>query len=56
MLTVPPLADVGIPAPVESADTPLVSWTNGDASGGELAIVSVTEATTLLGIADVFMP
>jgi hypothetical protein len=49
IVTVPPLTDVGIEAPVEPADRPLASWINDEVSGVESAKVSVTEATTLLG-------
>jgi hypothetical protein len=50
IVTVPPLAEVDIPVPAESAETPLVSWTDEDVSGVESAKVKVTEATTLFGI------
>jgi hypothetical protein len=56
IVTVPPVAEVGIPVPVEAADKPLVSWTDDEVSGVELAKVSVTVATTLLGIVVVLMP
>jgi hypothetical protein len=50
MVTVPPLAEVDIPAPAESAETLLVSWTDEDVSGVDSANVNVSEATTLFGI------
>lgn len=56
MATVPPLAVVGMPAPVESADRALVNWTDADESVGDAAKVRVTEATTLFGIDEVFSP
>ena len=56
MVTVPPLAEVGIAAPVESADTAFVNWTDEDVSLVEEARLSVTEATTLLGIVSEFSP
>ena len=54
MVTVPPLTDVGIAAPVESADTPFVNWTDEDVSVVEEAKFSVTEAITLFGIVSEF--
>jgi hypothetical protein len=51
IVTVPPVAEVVTPAPAESAEMPLVSWTEEDVSGVESAKVKVTEATTLFGIA-----
>lgn len=56
IVTVPPLADVGIPAPLDAADMPLVSWTDDEVSRVEFARVSVTDATTLSGIAVVLRP
>lgn len=56
IVTVPPLAVVGIADPVESADTPLVSVTDDEVSDVELARFNVTEATTLLGSEVVFRP
>lgn len=56
IVTVPPLAEVDIAAPLESAETPLVTWTEEEVSCVEPATVSVTEATTLLGIAVGFSP
>jgi len=56
IVTVPPLVVVGIAAPVEDADTPFVSVTDDDVSEVELARSNVTEATTLLGIDEVFRP
>ncbi len=56
MVTVPPLTDVGIAAPVESADTPFVNWTDEDVSVVEEAKFSVTEAITLFGIVSEFRP
>lgn len=50
MVTVVPLADVGIAAPVESAERPFVSWTDEDVSGVEPAKSRVTEARTLFGM------
>ena len=55
-MTVPPLADVGIPAPVESAERLFVSCTDEDESCVEPAKVKVTEATTAFGIAAVLRP
>lgn len=49
-MTVAPLADVGIAAPVESAEILFESWTAEEVSWVEPAKVSVTEATTLFGI------
>ncbi len=51
IVTVPPLTDVDIPFPVESADIPPVSWTDEDVSRVEPDKARVTEATTLFGIA-----
>jgi hypothetical protein len=56
MVTVPPLTDVAIPVPLESADVALLSWTGDELSEVEFARVNVTEATTLSGIAVVFRP
>jgi hypothetical protein len=56
MVTVPPLAEVGIAAPVESADTAFVNWTDEDGSVVEEAKFRVTEATTLFGIVSEFSP
>jgi len=56
IVTVDPDALVAIFAPVESADTPLVSWTVEDESGVDPARVRVTAATTLLGIGVELMP
>ncbi len=56
IVTVPPVADVAIAAPVESAETPLLSWTGEDVSAVEAARVRVTEATTLFGIARELSP
>jgi hypothetical protein len=56
IVTVPPLAEVDIPAPAESAETPLVSWTGEVESVGEFANVSVSEATTLFGIVKELRP
>jgi hypothetical protein len=50
IVTVPPLAEVAIPAPAESAEMLLVSCTDEDVSGVESAKVKVSEATTLFGI------
>jgi hypothetical protein len=50
IVTVPPLAEVDIPAPAESAEKPSVSWTDEDVSAVEFAKVKVTEARTLFGI------
>ena len=55
-MTVPPLTDVGIPAPVESAERLFVSCTDEEVSGVELAKVNVTEATIVSGIALVLRP
>lgn len=55
-MTVPPLADVGIPAPVESAERLFVSCTDEDVSCVEAAKVNVTEATTEFGSAAVLRP
>jgi hypothetical protein len=49
IVTVPPLTEVGIEAPVEPADRPPASWIDDEVSGVESAKVSVREATTLLG-------
>ena len=46
----PPLADVDIAAPVESAETPFVSWTEEELSCVVPANVSVTDATTVFGM------
>jgi hypothetical protein len=56
IVTVLPLTEVGIEAPVEPADTPLVSWTDDEVSCVESAKVSVTEATTLLGMVSELSP
>ncbi|MGD0134657.1 MAG: hypothetical protein ABSE57_21620 [Bryobacteraceae bacterium] len=56
MVTVPPLAEVGIAAPVESADTAFVSWTDEAVSVVEAAKFSVTEAITLFGSVSEFSP
>jgi len=56
MVTVPPLTDVEIEAPVVSADIPLVSWIDEEESGVEPARVKVTDATTLFGIGVEFSP
>jgi hypothetical protein len=56
IMTVPPLAEVDIPAPTELAETPFVSWTGEVESGGEFANVSVSEATTLFGIVKELRP
>jgi hypothetical protein len=56
MVTVPPLAEVGIAAPVESADTAFVNWTDEEVSVVEEAKFSVTEAITLFGIVSEFRP
>jgi hypothetical protein len=55
-VTVPPVTEVGIPAPVESADRPAVSCTDEEVSGVELAKVRITEATMLSGIAVLLRP
>lgn len=55
-MTVPPLAVVEIPAPLESAASALINWTVADESVGDAAKVSVTEATTLFGMDEVFSP
>jgi hypothetical protein len=55
-VTVPPLADVDIAAPTESADTTFVSRTDEDESGVELAKVRVSAATTLFGIVVALSP
>jgi hypothetical protein len=56
MVTVPALADVAIGAPVESADRGFVNWTAAEVSVGEVARFSVTDASTLFGIDEVFSP
>jgi hypothetical protein len=56
MVTVPPLTDVAIDAPVESAETPFVSCTVVDVSSVEFAKVRTIEATILLGIAAKLRP
>jgi hypothetical protein len=56
IVTVPPLAVVGIAAPVESADTGLLRVTDDEVSDVELARSRVTEATILLGIEEVLSP
>jgi hypothetical protein len=56
IVTVLPLTEVGIEAPVEPADRPLVSWTDDEVSCVESAKVSVTEATTLLGMVSELSP
>jgi hypothetical protein len=50
IVTVPPLAEVAIPAPAESAEMLFVSWTDEDVSSVESARVKVSEAITLFGI------
>jgi len=56
IVTVPPVADVAIAAPAESADTTLASWTVEDVSVVEAAKVRVSVATTLFGIAEELSP
>jgi hypothetical protein len=56
IVTVLPIADVGMAAPAESAESPFVSWTDDAVSDVEPANVSVTEATTLFGIVIEFRP
>ena len=56
IVTVPPLAVVGMAAPVEFADTPLVRVTDEDVSWVESANVSVTDATGSFGIDEVLRP
>ena len=56
METVPALAVVDIGAPVESAESGFVNWTDADESVGDAATVRVTEARTLFGIDEVFSP
>ena len=56
MVTVPPLTEVGIAAPVASADTPFVNWTVEEVSVVEEARFRVTEAITLLGIVSELSP
>jgi hypothetical protein len=56
IVTIPPLADVDIPAPAESADELSVSLTDEEVSSVDSAKVRVTAATTAFGIGVVLRP